>query len=759
MPRKKRPPSKGGGDSPNRSINVVSYLPVSIQAGKKQGAWNPITVTLHASDASRLDVRERDAVLVIGPGILLVATVEKISGKKPGILPLTPASRVWEEDASSQQTVATPITPSPPSTNPSTPHSFKSLVSSPKSPTTPQQNHPQAWLVSCQSPLGRRIQARHVRPLQSLVLDSTDDWISRLVRIYAKYTHGSTVCISYRGQAQHVSIVSYQVESMPLEEELEQLQLQDETAIELQQALQDVILYEITASTDISLKPIQQEIRLPPCLVGLDDFWHEVQLFVQDQSRNPFGISRGLLIHGPSGIGKTRLVQHVVQDAQYMNSIDLLYQTNVDWNQCTKNVDILVLDDIHRIGAQRTAPDDPNTLLTSLLAWMDGIDSNTTPRVIGITHSPQLLDRALRRPGRFDTEIEVPMPTAVMRSALLRHFVSTMKSVTLREDVYDEMGSMAKGFHAADCLLAVKEATRRALSRPDNLLTRADLQGAIRATKPSSIQAIAVEVPTVYWSDIGGMSDVKAALQQAMDLPNADLFRRLHMPAPRGILLYGPPGCSKTLMARAMATEGQCNFLAVQGPELLSKWLGESERALASLFRRARQASPCIVFMDEVDAMAASRGRADSSTSGRLLSQLLTELDGIGTEGRVLVVGATNRPDLLDAALVRPGRMDRQIYVPPPDEASRQQILKITLEDKPCSNDVDLPELARRSEGYSGAEVVAICRKAALLVLEQDGKEISMEHLEQAMHETHRQITPEMLQFYESYRQGSLVRT
>jgi len=289
----------------------------------------------------------------------------------------------------------------------------------------------------------------------------------------------------------------------------------------------------------------------------------------------------------------------------------------------------------------------------------------------------------------------------------------------------------------------------------------------IRQTKPSSIKAVTVEIPHVKWSDIGGMDDVKQELREAIEQPllQSNLYAQLRLPSPRGILLYGPPGCSKTLTARALATEGQMNFLAVKGPELLSKWLGESERALASLFRRARLASPAIIFFDEMDAIAAKRGSGDSASSSRMLSQLLTELDGVSSGGskdgkmpRVVVVGATNRPDLLDPALTRPGRMDRMIYVGPPDLASRERIFAIGLKARPCAESVDISSLAKMSEGFSGAEIIAICRDAGLMALEEEESRpdgvpiITFDHLEKSIQSMNRQITPEMLAFYDNYR-------
>jgi len=336
-----------------------------------------------------------------------------------------------------------------------------------------------------------------------------------------------------------------------------------------------------------------------------------------------------------------------------------------------------------------------------------------------------------------------------------------------------ELAIMAKGFNGADCMLAVKEATRMSSkeSNATNILTKSMLKSAISCTKPTTISPLTVEVPQVKWKSIGGMGDVKDQLREAIELPlvHSDLFIKFNIPPPRGILLYGPPGCSKTLMAQALATEGKMNFLAVKGPELLSKWLGESERALASLFRRARMASPCVIFFDEVDAIASKRGMGDTSGGGeRILSQLLTELDGLGTgnKGRIVIVAATNRPDLLDHALTRPGRIDRKIYVGLPDLQSRESIFALGLKNKAHAKDINCTDLASNemSGGYSGAEIIAICRNAALLAVEEAEERmetndnslcIDMKHLCKVIKNTPRSVTLEMLQFYQAFVQDN----
>ena len=374
----------------------------------------------------------------------------------------------------------------------------------------------------------------------------------------------------------------------------------------------------------------------------------------------------------------------------------------------------MILDDIHLISPRREGIDIGADRLTStLLALLDGMTTSDDaasdtfyPTVIlAITTNPGALDAALRRPGRLDSEIEVPLPDEPStRLKILKFQLDSLGTESnFSDSEWLSLARLAKGFTGADLRLAAKEGLRNALllDSDDRKITFSVMKKAILSTKPSAIKAVTVEVPSVPWSSIGGMDEVKRQLRDAIELPltHGETFRRLGIRPPRGVLLYGPPGCSKTLMARALATEGHMNFLAVKGPELLSKWLGESERALAALFRRARLASPAIIFFDEIDAIASKRGGGSSGGGERLLSQLLTELDGIqqhkdssGREGRVVIVCATNRPDLLDGALMRPGRIDRMIYVGVPDEKSRKNILEIGLQ-RSCIENIDVSNI------------------------------------------------------------------
>ncbi|KAL7564789.1 hypothetical protein ACA910_021051 [Epithemia clementina (nom. ined.)] len=530
---------------------------------------------------------------------------------------------------------------------------------------------------------------------------------------------------------------------------------------------------------------------------------------------------RGLLLHGPSGVGKTCVAKQIAHELKlehgchvdFVSCMSLLTKSSIvgeaerELCRCFRASTVprlLVFDDVHLICARRGGPlaQGADQLAATLLALMDGVEHpakcGSPLAILAVTNDPSVLDPALRRPGRLDFEVEIPIPDEPSeRLAILRFHMDQMgiDRSSMTDDEMLEVAKNAKGFNGADCLLLVKAAARLSFRRqnldfPLNYaqMTKEDLVNAMKTVRPSAIKAVTVEIPQVLWSDIGGMDRVKESLREAIEIPLSqhELFVKLQIPPPRGILLYGPPGTGKTMIARALATEGKMNFLTVKGPELLSKWLGESERALASLFRRARMASPSIIFFDEIDAIATKRGSSDNTTGSRMLSQLLSELDGVASTGgriavardrhsegehrhqatRVLVIGATNRPDLLDTALTRPGRIDRMVYVGLPDEKSREKVFEVALKTRACGNDLDLSRLATDevSGGYSGAEIVGICREAALVALEDHLKNqsdvisaatptIKMQHLLQVVRATRRQITREMLGFYESFRQ------
>ncbi|MEM2378031.1 MAG: AAA family ATPase, partial [Candidatus Korarchaeum sp.] len=357
---------------------------------------------------------------------------------------------------------------------------------------------------------------------------------------------------------------------------------------------------------------------------------------------------------------------------------------------------------------------------------------------IGATNRPEAIDPALRRPGRFDREIEIGVPDREGRKEIL--LIHT-RNMPLSDDVdLDKLADITHGFVGADLAALVREAAMRALRRlmkEVNLLeseklppevmeklkvTMNDFMEAFKDITPSALREVVIQVPNVRWEDIGGLESVKEELKMAVEWPlkYPELFEASGARQPKGVLLFGPPGTGKTLLAKAVANESEANFISVKGPEIMSKWVGESEKAVRMIFRKARQAAPAIIFIDEIDSIAPVRGySSDSGVSERVVSQMLTEMDGLEELRRVVVIAATNRPDLVDPALLRPGRFDRLIYVPPPDKEARLQILRIHTKGKPLAPDVDLEELAARTEGYTGADLANLVNLATLMALRE----------------------------------------
>ncbi|MGH9918607.1 MAG: AAA family ATPase, partial [Nitrososphaerales archaeon] len=395
--------------------------------------------------------------------------------------------------------------------------------------------------------------------------------------------------------------------------------------------------------------------------------------------------------------------------------------------------------------------------------------------VIAATNRPDALDPALRRPGRFDREIEIGIPDEKSRLEILQ--IHT-RGMPMEPDVkLEEMARVTHGFVGADLQALAKEAAILAVRRvipeismdetkvPAKTLNKIkvkmqDFQDALRDVQPSAMREVLVQVPNVKWEDIGGLTSVKEELTEAVEWPlkYGKLFAKGDVKPPKGILLYGPPGTGKTLIAKAVANESEANFISIKGPELISKWVGESEKGVREVFRKARAAAPCVIFFDEVDAIAPRRksGETDSQVTERVVSQLLTEMDGLEELKGVVVLGATNRPDIIDEALLRPGRFDKILRIPPPDKEGRIEILKIHTKKKPLANDVDVTKLAELTEGYTGAELAAAANVASIAAIKQfvkaHGKEaeagaadltITMRDFEEAIKETRRKATPD----------------
>jgi transitional endoplasmic reticulum ATPase len=462
---------------------------------------------------------------------------------------------------------------------------------------------------------------------------------------------------------------------------------------------------------------------------------------------------KGVLLHGPPGTGKTLLAKAVAHETNanfytiggpeimskfYGESEERLREI---FKKAEENAPaIIFIDEIDSIAPKReeVSGEVERRVVAQLLSLMDGMSTRGKVVVIGATNRINAIDPALRRPGRFDREIEIGVPDKEGRLEILQ--IHT-RGMPLEKDVdLGIIASMSHGFVGADLQAVAKEGGIRALRRvlpeidlnteniPSDILKKIvvkmdDFLSVIKEIEPSALREVFVEIPDVKWEDIGGLGDVKQELQEAVEWPLKyhGLFVHTDATPPKGILLYGPPGTGKTLMAKAAAHESEANFISIKGPELLSKWVGESEKGVREIFRKARQASPCIVFFDEIDAIAPTRGAlgSDSHVTERVISQLLTELDGLEVLSDVIIIAATNRPDIIDAALLRPGRFDRLLYVPPPDKEARTQIFKIHTSKKPLADDVNIETLAAQTEGYTGADIAGLASAAVMLALRQ----------------------------------------
>jgi transitional endoplasmic reticulum ATPase len=481
---------------------------------------------------------------------------------------------------------------------------------------------------------------------------------------------------------------------------------------------------------------------------------------------------KGVLLHGPPGTGKTLLAKAVANETNanfysiggpeimskfYGESEEKLREI---FKEAQENApSIIFIDEIDSIAPKReeVSGDVEKRIVSQLLTLMDGISSRGKIVVIGATNRPNAIDPALRRPGRFDREIEIGIPDEKGRLDVL---AIHSRGMPMTEDV--DLASIARvthGFVGADLQALSKEAAMRSLRRilpeidlhqpkiPAEILnkikvTKQDFDEALKDVQPSALREVLVQRPNIRWEDIGGLQRIKDELAEAIEWPlkHADLFAQADVTPPKGILLYGPPGTGKTMIAKAVATTSEANFINIKGPELLSKWVGESEKGVREVFRKARQAAPCVIFFDEIDAVAPKRGGSggDSHVTERVISQLLTELDGLEDLKGVVVIAATNRPDMIDDALLRPGRFDRILEVPPPEKDARKQIFQIHMKKKPLDSDVNLDKLVEMTDGMTGAEIAGIVNAAAMTAIKEHVEKkgtklkISMKHFEGA---------------------------
>ena len=528
---------------------------------------------------------------------------------------------------------------------------------------------------------------------------------------------------------------------------------------------------------------------------GLDREIQRVREMVELPLRHPslfkrLGIDppKGVLLRGPPGCGKTLLARVVANESEanfislngpevmskfYGESEKKLRKIFIEAEE--KSPSIIFIDEIDAIAPKRetVTGEVERRVVAQLLALMDGLHTRGRVIVIGATNRPNSLDSALRRPGRFDREIEIKVPNEKGRREIFQIHTRNMP-LDNKMLLINDFAQITHGFVGADILAVCREAAMSALRRylpkfdlaseiidPELLeqikVTREDFEQALKEVYPSAIREVFVEIPNVSWNQVGGLNKLKQRLIEAVDWPlsHPNIFIRMGITPPKGILLYGPPGCGKTLIARAIATESKANFISIKGPELLSKWVGESEKAIREVFRKAKMAAPCIIFFDEFDSIAPSRGRynSDSGVTEKVLSQFLTELDGLEIMKDIVVIAATNRPDILDTALIRPGRIDRILFVPPPNEEERLEILKIFSKDMPLATNVDLKGLVKMTEGFSGADLETWCREAAMRALRENlrARKVSIEHFKESIEEIHPTITPEIVKWYEDF--------
>lgn len=536
----------------------------------------------------------------------------------------------------------------------------------------------------------------------------------------------------------------------------------DLVAISTKPAIDSVI---ISANTqiEISERPAKEIPSIPRVsyedIGGLGDEVRKVREMIELPLRHPeiferLGVEapKGVLLHGPPGTGKTLLAKALASETNanfltlsgpeimskfYGESEERLRDI---FKQAEDNApSIILIDEIDSIAPKReeVTGEVERRVVAQLLAVMDGLKARGKVVVIGATNRPHALDPALRRPGRFDREIEIGVPDRKARLEILQ--IHT-RGMPLAEDVVlERFADLTHGFVGADLAALAREAAiwsiRRVLPEIDLdvesipaeilnklIVTAADFTNAMREMTPSALREVFIESPNVHWNEIGGLENAKQELKEAVEWPMRypALFKHMNAKPPKGILLYGPPGTGKTMLAKAVATESEANFISIKGPEFLSKWVGESEKAVRETFRKAKQAAPCIIFFDEIDSITPTRGTgADSHVTERVISQMLSELDGLEELHNITVIAATNRPDIIDSALLRPGRLDRMVYIAPPDESARYDIFNIHLSNRPLESDVDINILAKDTDGFTGADIASVCNEATMLAIRE----------------------------------------
>ncbi|TFG12708.1 AAA family ATPase [Candidatus Thorarchaeota archaeon] len=502
---------------------------------------------------------------------------------------------------------------------------------------------------------------------------------------------------------------------------------------------------------------------------------------------------KGVLLHGPPGTGKTLIAKAVANESganfKVINGPEIMSKfygeseskLRETFEEAEKNApSIIFIDELDSIAPKRAevTGEVERRVVAQLLALMDGLAGRGQVIVIGATNRVDDVDEALRRPGRFDREIVIGVPDKKGRLEILQIHTRAMP---LEEDLdLEKLAATTHGFVGADLASLAREAAMQALRRAlphvdpetgdippevlnDLFVTQEDFDVAMNDVSPSALREVFVEKPNVHWDDVGGLHKVKSQLREAVEAPlkHPEVFQEMGIRAPKGVLLFGPPGTGKTLLAKAVATESEANFISIRGPEIFNKYVGESEKAVREIFKKARQTAPCVLFFDEIDAVMSRRGMSDNTgVTQRIVNQFLAELDGMQTLQNVLVIGATNRADILDPAVLRPGRFDGVVFVPAPDTDARLEIFKVHTREMPLADDVNLEELAKKTDGYSGADIEGVCREAAMAAVRDDwqSKPVEMKHFESALKEIRPSISDEDENRYKNQAEQILRR-
>jgi len=583
-------------------------------------------------------------------------------------------------------------------------------------------------------------EAAHVTlaPVEQLQLEGLEEYIVRVLEAFP-VMEGDRIRFSVLGAVVEFVVVDFRPRA-------EAVVIGPATIVEISEKTAEVvrklprITYEDIGGLGGQIERVREMIELP---------LRFPQLFEKLGVEPP----KGILLHGPPGTGKTLIAKAVANetDANFitLNGPEIMSKyygeseaklREIFEEASKKAPSIIFIDEIDAIAPKReeVTGEVERRIVAQLLGLMDGLQARGQVVVIGATNRINALDPALRRPGRFDREIEIGVPDRNGRLEVLQVHTRGMpldKNVNL-----EKLADVTHGFVGADLQALSKEAAMRALRKvlpqidlesktvPPKVIeglqvTMDDFADALKDVEPSAMREVLVESPNVKWTDVGDLEDAKQELAEAVEWPlkYADVFEYAKTKPPKGILLYGPPGTGKTLLAKAVASESEANFVSIKGPELLSKWVGESEKGVRETFRRAKQAAPCIIFFDEIDSIAPQRGGqfGDTHVTERVISQLLTELDGLEELRNVVVLAATNRPDIIDPALLRPGRFDRVIEIKPPNREARKEIFKIHLREKPLAPGVNLDTLAEKTDGLVGAEIEAVCREASMLAIRE----------------------------------------